>query len=81
MYKKGNYIKFREFLEIQDWGKMFEGMSVQYCYTEFLRIYKIGFETFIPKIDVSGNFKRLTSGMQSDMQKRLNLWHASKRSK
>ena len=66
-------------------GKIFEGRDIQYCYREFLRIYKIGCETFIPKVDLSGNFKAkpkwLTSGMKSNMRKRLNLWHANKRSK
>ena len=44
MYKKGDYNKLREFLDMQDWERIFEGRDVQYCYSEFLRLYKIGCE-------------------------------------
>ena len=85
MYKKGDYKKLREFLDMQDWEEIFKGRDVQFCYSEFLRLYKKGCENFIPKIDISGNMKTkpkwLTSGMKNNMRKRLNLWHAKKRSK
>ena len=45
MYKKGDYNKLREFLDMQDWERIFEGRDVQYCYSEFLRLYKKGCET------------------------------------
>ena len=59
---------------MQDWERIFEGRDVQYCYSEFLRLYKIGFESFIPKIDISGNLrakpKWLKTEMKSNMRKR-----------
>jgi hypothetical protein len=83
MYKKGDYKKLSEFLNTQDWENMFRDKDVQYSYSEFLRIYNESCERFIPKIDISGNFKTrpkwLTSGIKSNMRKRLNLWHAKKR--
>ena len=77
MYKKGDYKKLREFLDMQDWEEIFKGRDVQYCNSEFLRLYKIGCEKFIPKIDISGNIKTtpkwLTPGMKNNMRNRLNL--------
>jgi hypothetical protein len=83
MCKKGDFKKLSEFLNTQDWENMFKDKDVQYSYSEFLRIYNESCERFIPKIDISGNFKTrlkwLTSGIKSNMRKRLNLWHAKKR--
>jgi hypothetical protein len=84
-YKKRDFKKLREFLDKQDWGEKFENKNVQYCYSEFLKIYNQGCEAFIPKIEISGNFKTrpkwLTRGIKSNMRKRLNLWYANKRAK
>jgi hypothetical protein len=85
MYKKGDYKKLSEFLDTHDWANKFRDKDVQFCYSEFLRIYNESCETFIPKIDISGNLKTkpkwLTHGIQKNFRKRLNLWHANIRIK
>jgi hypothetical protein len=83
LYKKGDYKKLSEFLDTHDWVSKFRDKDVHYCYGEFLRVYNEGCEKFIPKVDISGNLKTkpkwLTRGIKNNMRKRLNLWHANKR--
>lgn len=68
-------------MNIQDWEKL---SDFNCGYGDFLDIYKKASENFIRKIEISGNLKTsrkwMVSRIKSNMRKRLNIWHANKRS-
>ena len=51
IWSKGNYTAISEELERIDWGPMFHGLTVDFCYDKFLDVINDLAETHVPQVE------------------------------
>jgi hypothetical protein len=77
IWKKADYAGISEFMDALDWDGMFDGFSVNECYTIFVNLYKDACRRFVPTVNapiVNNHNPWVTSEVMAAVRLKRELW-------